>query len=356
MSSVLVTGGGGFIGLALVRELRRQGREVRVFGRNRYPDAEAVGAVCLQGDLRDAEAVSRAAEGCSSVFHVAAKAGIWGSYEEYYGINYTGTCNVLDACCKHKVPVLVQTSTPSVVFDGRDIEGGNELMPHSLRPLCHYAATKIMAEREVLLANDRGLRTAAIRPHLVWGPGDTNLIPRLLARGRAGRLRIVGNGQNRVDISYIDNVVHAHLLAEQSLLSSRDIAGKVFFIGQKEPVLLWPWINELFRRMGVPQVTKRISLRNARMLGWLLEKAHTALKREHEPRMTRFLAEQLAMSHWFSKKRAEELLGYQELVSTEEGLYRLVRWLRQEEQGQGKPCRDCWKGDSCSCPGPSSVL
>jgi nucleoside-diphosphate-sugar epimerase len=108
--------------------------------------------------------------------------------------------------------------------------------------------------------------------------------------------------------------------------------------------------------MDVPQVTKQISLRNARMLGWLLEKAHTALKREREPRMTRFLAEQLAMSHWFSKKRAEELLGYKELVSTEEGLERLVRWLRQEEQGQGKPCRDCWKGDSCSCPGPSSVL
>ncbi|CAK8711055.1 MAG: Nucleoside-diphosphate-sugar epimerase [Candidatus Electronema aureum] len=330
MNNILVTGGGGFIGLALVRELRRQGREVRVFGRRRYPAAEAAGAVCVQGDLRDAEAVRQAAAGCSSVFHVAAKAGIWGSYDEYHGINVIGTRNVLAACAAQSVPILVYTSTPSVVFAGRDLEGGDETLPYAAQPLCHYAATKILAEQDVLQANSGRMRTAAIRPHLVWGPGDTNLIPRLLARGRARNLRVVGDGQNRVDIAYIDNVVHAHLLAEENLRGSGTAAGKAFFIGQQEPVRLWPWINELFVRMNVPPVTKQISLKKAKAVGWLLEKVYAALKIEREPKMTRFLAEQLAMSHWFSKKQAETLLGYQEQVSTHEGLERLTAWLREE--------------------------
>jgi nucleoside-diphosphate-sugar epimerase len=324
MNNILITGGGGFIGLALAKELCRQGRTVRVFGRHRYPEAEAAGAVCVQGDIRDAAAVSRSAVGCSTVFHVAAKAGIWGPLEEYHGINVIGTRNVLAACREHKVPVLVYTSTPSVVFDGRDIEGGDETLPYASQPLCHYAATKIVAEQEVLQASCAQLRTAAIRPHLVWGPGDTNLIPRLIARGRERSLRIVGGGATRVDIAYIDNVVHAHLLAEENLRSSGTAAGKAFFIGQQEPVRLWPWINDLFARMNVPPVTKQISLGKAKAAGWLLEQVYAALKIEREPKMTRFLAEQLAMSHWFSRKQAETLLGYKEQVSTEEGLERLT--------------------------------
>ena len=331
--NVLVTGGGGFIGLALVGELRRQGREVRVFGRNRYPAAEEVGAVCVQGDLRDAAAVNLAAAGCETVFHVAAKAGIWGGAAEYHGINILGTRNVLSACAAQQVPTLVYTSTPSVVFDGHNLEGADESLPYAAKPLCHYAATKIIAEQEVLHASHEHLRTTAIRPHLVWGPGDRNLIPRLLARGRERSLRIVGDGRNRVDISYIDNVVHAHLLAEENLRNSGTAAGKAFFIGQQEPVPLWPWINELFARMAVPPVRKQISLNKAKAIGWLLEKVYATLKIKSEPKMTRFLAEQLAMSHWFSHRQAETLLGYQEQISTEEGLNRLGCWLREKEHG-----------------------
>lgn len=327
MSRVLVTGGGGFIGLALVRELRRQGQEVRVFGRHRYPAAESAGAVCVQGDLRDADAVRQVAAGCAAVFHVAAKAGIWGPLAEYHSINVFGTRNVLAACAIQRVKTLIYTSTPSVVFDGHDLAGTDESAPYASKPLCAYAATKIIAEQEVLQASNDRLRTAAIRPHLVWGPGDANLIPRLIARGREQSLRIVGSGANWVDIAYIDNVVHAHLLAAENLANSGTAAGKAFFIGQ-QPVQLWPWINGLFERMGVPPVTRQISLGKAKAVGWLLEKVYAALKIEQEPKMTRFLAEQLAMSHWFSKKQAETLLGYTEQVSTEQGLERLVGWLR----------------------------
>jgi nucleoside-diphosphate-sugar epimerase len=182
----------------------------------------------------------------------------------------------------------------------------------------------------VLRNNSEKLRTAAIRPHLVWGPGDTNLIPRLMDRGREQSLRIVGDGKNQVDIAYIDNVVHAHLLAAKNLAGVGTAGGHAFFIGQQEPVQLWPWINELFAKVEVPPVTSQVGLRIAKAGGWMLEKGHGLLGSKQEPRMTRFLAEQLAMSHWFSKEKAETLLGYREKVSTEVGMKRLIDWLRQE--------------------------
>jgi nucleoside-diphosphate-sugar epimerase len=327
MNRALVVGGGGFIGLALVRALCRQGIEVQVLGRHEYPGAVEAGAVCQQGDIRDMAAVNRAVEGCDTVFHVAAKAGIWGAFQDYYSINVLGTLNVLAACRKQGTD-LVYTSTPSVVFDGHDLGGADESLPYADKPLCHYAFTKILAEQQVLAMNGKGLRTAAIRPHLVWGPGDTNLIPRLMARGREKSLRIIGSGANLVDIAYIDNVVHAHLLAAENLATTGTAGGQAFFIGQQQPVQLWPWINNLFLEMDVPLVTARISLNKAKAAGWLLEKIHAVLSLEQEPKMTRFLAEQLALSHWFSHKKAESLLGYREQVSTELGMTALLAWLR----------------------------
>ena len=331
MKRVLVTGGGGFIGLALTHELCRRGVEVLVLGRHHYPAAESAGATCVQGDIRDLETVTRAAAGCDTVFHVAAKAGIWGPFQEYYSVNVLGTLNVLAACGKQGVPNFVYTSTPSVVFDGLSLEGVDESVPYSKKPLCHYATTKILAEQQVLQANSDHLRTAAIRPHLVWGPGDTNLIPRLMARGRKGDLRIVGEGSNLVDIAYIDNVIHAHILAAENLATTATAAGRPFFIGQQEPVQLWAWINELFMLMDAPVITARLSLGRAKVIGCLLEQVYGILRFKQEPKMTRFLAEQLALSHWFSKNNAETLLGYSEQVATREGMGRLVRWLRENK-------------------------
>ncbi len=332
MKRVLVTGGGGFIGLALVRQLRQQGKEVRVLARHCYPAVAETGAESLQGDIRDPAVVSRAVRGCDTVFHVAAKAGIWGAFHDYYSINVLGTLNLLAACRDEGAANLVYTSTPSVVFDGHDLAGDDESLPYAKKPLCHYARTKILAEQQVLQMNGQGLRTAAIRPHLVWGPGDTNLIPRLMNRGREKSLRIIGNGRNRVDIAYIDNVVHLHLLAAENLATTATAAGHAFFIGQQEPVQLWPWINELFARMDVPPVTRTLGLRQAKAVGWLLEKGFALLQLEQEPKMTRFLAEQLALSHWFSHAKAETLLGYEEQVSTAQGMGRLVDWLGREAE------------------------
>lgn len=335
MRQVAVTGGGGFIGKALVRELLQRGLQVTVIGRSAYPELETLGVRCVRGDIRDREALGNTFRGCDTVFHVAAKAGIWGPREDYFSINLTGTVNVIAACQTCGVDRLVYTSTPSVVFDRDDLEGVDEAAPYASRPLCHYAASKILAEQEVLQANGQGVRTIALRPHLVWGPGDHHLVPRLLTRGRERRLKIVGHGRNRVDIAYIDNVVHAHLLAADHLCAGGNGSGRAFFIGQEEPVFLWQWINDLFRRVHIPPVTAKVPLPLAYGAGLMLEAVFGLLGRAEEPKMTRFLACQLAKSHWFSHRGAEQMLGYRPLVSTEEGLTRLVTWLH------GQPvCRE----------------
>ena len=328
MERVLVTGGGGFIGKALTRALVDRGLQVAVVGRNSYPDLDGLGVDCLRGDIRDAAFLRRACAGRDTIFHVAARAGVWGPRQEYFSTNLGGTENVIAACRANGVGRLVYTSTPSVVFDRGDLVGADEHTPYAGSPLCAYAASKIEAERVVLQADSSQLRTIALRPHLVWGPGDHNLIPRLLERGRAGALKVVGNGTNRVDITYIDNAVQAHLLAADNLAGSASAAGQALFVGQAAPVALWPWINGLFARLDIPPVDRRVPFAVAWTVGLVLEGVYAALRLTSEPRMTRFVAHQLARSHWFSHRRAEQLLGYRPTVSTAEGLERLVATLR----------------------------
>jgi len=324
-----VTGGGGFIGSNLVRRLLELGVETVVIGRHSYPELEQSGTIAAVGDIRDAEFLQRALDGCDTVFHVAAKAGIWGRRQEYFGINLTGTENVIAACRKNRVPRLVFTSTPSVVSSEGDIAGGNESLPYPETFLCHYAESKAAAEKAVLAANSKELSTVALRPHLVWGPGDTNLIPRLVGRGRKGSLKLVGEGCNLVDLSYIDNVVDAHLLAAENLAGQGTAAGKPYFISQGKPVSLWGWIDEFFALVGVPPVTKAVSYEKARKGGAVLEFVYSLLGLSREPLMTRFLAGQLAHSHWFSIAAARRDLGYEPKITTAEGLKRTADWVNQ---------------------------
>jgi nucleoside-diphosphate-sugar epimerase len=319
----LVTGGGGFLGGAVVRQLVARGDAVRGFSRQRYPALDALGVEQVQGDLADADAVARAVAGCDVAFHVAAKAGVWGPAAEYHAANVVGTQNVLAACRKHGVRRLVFTSTPSVVAAGRAIEGGNESLPYPRRYLAHYPRTKAEAERAVLAANGPDLATVALRPHIIWGPGDHHLIPRLLARAKASKLRQVGDGTNRVDVTYIDNAAAAHLLAADRLAPGSPVAGRAYFISQGEPVALWPFINRVLALAGLPPVTKRIPAGLAYTAGAVLEAAYGLLGCRDEPRMTRFLAMQLSTSHWFDITAARRDLGYEPAVSTEEGLRQL---------------------------------
>ncbi len=325
MNRVVVTGGGGFIGSAIVRKLHARGDQVVVVGRSTYPALTALGVTCLQGDISDQEFMDHAFAGAELVFHVAARAGIWGPWQDYVQTNILGTATVIKSCLKNHVPSLVYTSTPSVVFDRHDLEGVDEQTPYARRTLCHYATSKIIAEKLVLQANGPQLSTTAIRPHLVWGPGDQHLIPRLLDRGRKRMLKIIGHGQNRVDIAFIDNVVHAHLLAADNLPGAGNAAGRAFFIGDRQPVVLWDWINSLFSELDIEPVRQKIPFPLAYLAGGLLEAVHSSLKLAGEPRMTRFVALQLAKSHWFSHAAAERILGYLPLVSTDEGMKLFLR-------------------------------
>ncbi|MEN8190291.1 MAG: NAD-dependent epimerase/dehydratase family protein [Thermodesulfobacteriota bacterium] len=329
MKRALVTGGGGFVGGAVVAALVQRGVDVLVIGRNRYPALEQQGVRCLQGDITDLDFLIDTFAGVDTVFHVAALAGVWGVWQNYYQTNVVGTENVLKACRKTNVARLVYTSTPSVVFDRGDIEGGDESLPYPQSFLCHYAKSKVLAEKAVLAAAGDGLATCAIRPHLVWGPGDPHLIPRLLERGRSGRLKQVGKGHNLVDISYIDNVAHAHLLAADNLEDSGSANGRAYFISQGEPVNLWQWIDELFVQTETPQVRNRISFAAAYRIGQLLEIVYKMMGIRREPLMTRFVAEQLAKSHYFSIDRARRDLGYEPLVTTDEGMKRLLASLKE---------------------------
>jgi nucleoside-diphosphate-sugar epimerase len=326
--TALVTGGGGFLGSAIVKLLRQRGDRVRSFSRGRYDFLEMLGVEQAQGDLADRAAVERAVRGSDIVYHVAAKAGIWGRYSEYYSVNVQGTENVLATCKKHGIARLIFTSSPSVIYHGGDMEGVDESVPYPTRFEAHYPRTKAIAERMVLEANSRELQTVAIRPHLIWGPGDPHLIPRLIARARAGKLRQIGRQNKKVDVIYIDNAALAHVQAGDRLTPDSAIAGKSYFLSQGEPVPIWDFINRVLEMAGLPRVERHVSFGLAWSIGGICELFYGLLGISREPPMTRFVARQLATAHWFDISAARRDFGYAPVVSTEEGLRRLAESIR----------------------------
>jgi len=331
--NVLVTGGGGFLGSHLACRLLAMGHFVSVLGRHRYPNLPPK-IIQLQVDLCDPKAISKACQGQDSVFHAGALPGIWGTKKDFYQTNVDGTRHVIDGCLQHGVQKLVFTSSPSVVYSQTDMENVDESTPYPSHYLSDYPKTKALAEQMVVAANgQQDLMTVSLRPHLIWGPGDPHLIPRIIERATKGQLVRVGQGTNRVDIVYIDNAVDGHIRAWQALKPGSPVAGQCYFLSDGQPVVLWDWINQLLTSLGIAPVTKSISYGMAKNLGWILEAVYRLFGLAGEPRMTRFLAGQLATSHYFDISRARRDFNYEVMVSPEEGMKRLLKSLEVRLEG-----------------------
>lgn len=331
MQRVMVLGGSGFIGRAVVQRLVAEGIETAVVARKGFPEAEGLGVRFLSGDIGDADFLKKSLAGYDTVIHLASKTAIWGGKNEYYQTNVVGTQNVLDACQANNIAALVYASTPGVVYQKGDLCGVNERTPYARNFLSDYAWSKALAEKMVLAANSETLKTIALRPHLVWGPGDANLIPRLLGQARCRQLKRVGDGHNLVDITYIDNAADAFVLAAKNLHGPASGAGKPYFISQGEPVNLWSWLKKFFRRLDIPFIEESIPFQKAYLTGMFMEKAFSLARINREPCMTRFLAVQLAKSHWFSIENANRDLGYFPKVSTAEGTNLILQWIKKSE-------------------------
>lgn len=325
--NILVTGGGGFLGQAIVRQLLVKGHRVTSFSRSTYPELDALGVNQLSGDITNAGAIKDAVRGRDVVFHVAAKAGVWGAFEDYFRTNVTGTRHVISACRSCRVPMLVYTSSPSVIFDGRDMQGIDESAPYPARYHAPYPQTKALAEQHVVTAADKELKTVVLRPHLIWGPRDNHLVPRIIARAHS--LRQVGDGSNRVDTIYIDNAAAAHVLAMQALEHNPAVSGKIYFISDDDPIDLWEMVDRILAAGGKPPLTRTISARTAYGIGAVFEWVYRTFGISGEPKMTRFVARELATSHWFDISAAKRDLGYSAEVSIDEGMQRLKAWLQK---------------------------
>ena len=330
MAWVLVTGGGGFLGGAIVRELLQEGYQVRSYSRSSYDSLHKLSIDQHLGDLADGERVSKAVKGCEMVFHCAAKAGVWGAATDYENTNVLGTKNIISACRVHQVERLVFTSSPSVVFGGKDQENLDETTPYPKKFLAHYPRTKAVAERLINMASGADLATVSLRPHLIWGPGDPHLVPRIIDRARAGRLRLVGGQDKLVDSVYVDNAARAHVLAARSLGPNSASAGRNYFITNGEPRTMADLLNGILAAAGLPPVTRRVSERVAYVAGSVLECTYRLVKAKKEPMMTRFVAKQLATAHWFDISAAKRDFGYAPEIKHDMGLHQLRKWLQKQ--------------------------
>ena len=315
-----------------MEQLLARGDEVVVFARGAYPDLVARGARVYRGDLQDPEAVIRACEGVQTLFHVAANHEMWGPWDMFYQANVVGTRNVIDACRHHAIPRLIYTSSPSVVFANGSQEGCDESLPYPEHYESFYAKSKAEGEKLAIAANGNGLCTCSLRPHLIFGPDDPYLLPTLVARGMKKSIPQVGDGLNKMDFCYVEDAARAHLQAADALTSESAVAGSVYFITQGEPVPFYPWLNALFTELGVPPIRRKISLRTARSAAAVLESIHRLLPFLGAPRITRFLATELAMSHYFDISRARADFGYRPQYTMAQALQKTIPYLRQQMQ------------------------
>ncbi|MCL1079987.1 NAD-dependent epimerase/dehydratase family protein [Parashewanella spongiae] len=324
INHAFVTGAGGFLGQVICRRLLAVGIKVTGFARSLYPELEQLGVTMIQGDLANKSAVISAMKNCDMVFHVASKAGVWGSKASYFEPNVNGTENIVAGCQQHEIKYLIYTSTPSVTFAGIDESGIDESAPYATKFMNHYGHSKAVAEQYILESNSESLKTVALRPHLIWGPNDPHLIPRVLERAKSGRLKLVGHTDKLVDTIYVDNAAYGHLLAALDLtLNEPKSQGKAYFLSNDEPITMAEMLNKILATEHLPKVTSRVPTVVAYAVGGMLEVAYKLLNKQQEPLMTRFVAKQLSCSHYYDISAAKGDFGYKALVSIDEGMKRI---------------------------------
>ena len=326
--NILVTGGGGFLGSAICRQLLARGHKLIAFQRSDCPELERLGARVIRGNITDKKALESALKNVDAVIHTAAKAGLSVRYEDYFAPNVTGTENVIKACLRRRVSKLVFTSSPSVTHADGDIEGGDESLPYAENYNSPYPATKALSEQLVMSAHCDELQTVSLRPHLVWGPGDNHLLPKLRERASGGTLKLPGPDK-LIDTVYIDNAARAHLLALDKLIIQPDVVGgKTYFISNDEPVSQRQIIGGLLKASGIDVEIKAISPAIAKLAGSIIETGWKALRLRSDPPLTRWSAEHLSTAHWYDISAAKKDLGYHPKISIEEGLKRLQHSFR----------------------------
>lgn len=316
---ILVTGGGGFLGTSICRQLVKKGHQVVAFQRSAAEHLDDPAIRIVRGDIGDGAAVFRAAQGCEAIIHTAGKAGVWGKPDEYQRINVLGTENVLGACRAEGIAYLVHTSSPSVVHGGGDIEGADESLPLADHFEAPYPASKAAAERLVLAENSVHLKTTALRPHLIWGPGDPHILPRLVQKARGGKLALPGP-QKIIDTIYVENAAQAHVMALDELLDEARNAGKPYFVTNNEPLPQAEIITRLLAAVGVHVTIRAVPLGLANAMAGACEAIWSVLPLKSEPPVTRFAIEQLATAHWFNTAAAKRDFGYEPALTIEQGL------------------------------------
>lgn len=329
MTKVLVTGYGGFLGAEVARQLLEAGYQVRGLARGDYPELRALGVETMRGDVSDKASVFSAVEGCTAVINTAAKAGVWGTWDQYYLPNTQAVELLLLASQSHQVKAFVQTSSPSVTFEGKHQSGIDESVPYPQKWLCHYPHTKALAEARVLDESSDRMATCALRPHLIWGNGDPHLFPRVVERALTGRLRRVGSGKNLIDVVHVRNAARAHVQALQRLLDQdQSLGGQALFLTDGEPVECWEWITKILDCAEVSVPNRSMTFAKAYRIGAVLEVIYRMTGQKSEPPMTRFVAAQLALDHYFSIDRARKLLDYEPNVDREVEFEACRPWLR----------------------------